>query len=137
MVEVSVVSDLFAVPSFDFSEPEYHERFFVEVRSAKGRCFRHEVSFPSVVPDYDPEEGERFYSRVRNAKDKAQALADRVEVHLKAGGKLDQNRWNESDPVYGSKAYVAFEAAEIAPAMAYLRNGGNIDDLSPMVRAYL
>ena len=135
MVQVSMVSDLFAVPSFDFPEPEYHERFFVEVQTAKGRRFRHEVSFPSVALACH-EDGERFYRRVEDAQDKAQALADRVEAHLKAGGKLDWDRWNEDAPVYGSQAYIAFEAAEIAPAMAHLRNGGNIDDLSPMVRSY-
>ena len=135
MVQVSMVSDLFAVPSFDFPEPEYHERFFVEVQTAKGRRFRHEFSFPSVALACH-EDGERFYCRIADAQNKAQALANRVEAHLKAGGKLDQDRWNEGAPAYGSEAYIAFEAAEIAPAMAHLRNGGNIDDLSPMLRSY-
>ena len=136
MVQVSVVSDLFEVPSFDFPAPEYYERFFIEIQTGKGRRFRHEASFPAVAPDCH-EDGERFYRRIWDAKDKAQALADRVEAHLQAGGKLDWDRWQEDAPAYGSEAYIAFEAAEIAPAMAFIRNGGDVGDISPLVRGYL
>ncbi len=134
-IQVGVVSELFQVQGDD--GPEVFERFFVSFETSKGRRFQHEASFPACELADDVEEGVTYYRRVWDAADKAEALADRVRAHVAAGGKLDADRWLEVQPVYGSDAYIAFEADEIAPALAHVRRGGSADDVSPLVRAYL
>jgi len=133
-LQVEVGSDLFEVRGND--GPEIFERFFVQVVTPKGRRFRHEFSFPAVELAHDPEEGP-YYRRVWDAADKAEAFASRVRARLDAGGKLNMDHWGEAAPVYGSEAYVDFEAAEIVPALAFIRDGGSLDDVSPSIRAYL
>ncbi len=133
-IQIDVGSELFEI--IDGDGPQAVERFFVLFETSKGRRFQHEVSFPSVELAHDAEEGP-YYRRVWDAADKAEALADRVRAHVAAGGKLDADRWVEVQPAYGSDAYIAFEASEIAPALHHLRHGGHIDDLSKAVRAYL
>ncbi len=136
MVQVSVITELFAVPSFDFPEPEHYERFVIQIQTAKGRRFRHYVSFPAVVPAHH-EDGERFYRRDEAAQDRAQALADRVKAHLRKGGKLNQEHWGEGAPAYGSQAFIEFQDTDIASALNHIRHGGDINQVSPLVRSYL
>lgn len=133
-IQVTIASELFEIRGEE--GPEVAERFFVSFATSKGRRFYHEVSFASVELAHDDEEGS-FYRRVWDAEARAEALAARVQAHLNAGGKLDANRWEEVQPVYGSAAYEAFEVAEIAPAVDFLARGGNLNQLSPSIRAYL
>jgi hypothetical protein len=134
-IQIDIASDLFEVSTEDGLAA--FERFFVYFETYKGRRFRHEVAFPAAELTHDAEEGISYYRRVWDAADKAEALADRVRTHVAAGGKLDADRWIEVEPAYGSDAYIAFEANEIAPALHHLRNGGHEEDLSGLVRAYL
>jgi len=133
-LEIEVGSDLFEVRGND--GPEIFESFFVQFVTSKGRRFRHEVSYPAAELVNDPEDGP-YYRRVWDAADRAEAFAGRVRARLAAGGKLNVDHWVEVDPVYGSDAYIAFEASEIAPAKDYILRGGSLDDISSSIRALL
>lgn len=133
-IQIQIASELFEIRGEE--GPEVAERFFVSFVTSKGRRFYHEVSFPSVELAHDDEEGS-FYRRVWDAEARAEAFAARVQAHLDAGGKLDGRRWEEVQPVYGSEAYEAFEAEEIAPAVDFAARGGNVSQAPASVRVYL
>ena len=133
-LQIDVASDLFKVQDED--GPMACERFFVAFATSKGRRFQHVASFPAVELTNDVDGGV-YYRRVWDAAEKADALAARVRAHVEAGGKLNPAHWVEVAPVYGSDAYIAFEAEEIAPALHHLRHGGHPDDLPATVRGYL
>lgn len=133
---IEVVSELFEIQGED--GPEVAECWHVSGVTKHGRRFYHERAFPSVERTYDAKEGFWYWRPVKAAAViNATKLADRVRAHLANGGKLDMARWVEVGPLYGSDAYIQFEANEIAPALDCIARGGDLSEVSPLVRSYL
>lgn len=81
----------------DISNPRgeiRREAYTVIAEAANGRRWEHDHTFVSSRHN-DDDCGER-----------AEALRGRIALAYAAGRKLDQNRWREIDPCYGSEAYV-------------------------------
>ncbi len=107
---VEVISYLYKAGVTEDGEDYVAESYSVRVQSPSGRRWVHEEYFEGCAPGRDPD-GFPFFSDVREAaKAKAEKLAKAVRARLEAGGKLDQNRWHEADPMYGSTAYQELDA---------------------------
>lgn len=98
-----VVSDILVVgynPEMaDISNPrgEIHgEAFYVVAEAANGRRWAHDHSFITTAMNGDS-----------GCAARAEALRARIADAYGAGRRLDQNRWREIDPCYGSDAYIA------------------------------
>lgn len=107
-----------------FSEdgaPLIGERFLVwiEMRSS-GRRWEHQRSFQTHI-EYDADTGAAYIQGFDKARDRATALAARIEAGLLEGRRLDPECWREIDPVYGSAAYEA-QGTEAQRAFAEQRD---------------
>ncbi len=85
--------------------------YYVVIEHEDGARLAHHFRFIDRKIEYT-EDGEPCYPRLDSPEleAKANALRDQIEAHLKAGGKLDPELWNEVDPRYGSSAYMALDA---------------------------
>ena len=114
MLTFDLVSDLvlFGRDGED-SQEVYGEIYYVQAESANGRRMVHEVSFPTKEKHFDPEDSCYFFADVR---ERALADAQRLLARIVARGTIDTTYWRETNPCYGSDAYVAdmTEAATIA-----------------------
>lgn len=108
MLQAFIGSDLFKAGVTEDGADYLGERFYVVVEAPNGQRWVHNVKFDSTKAVDGGEECDGmvfFPDQKQEAQDAIQILCDRVEAHLKAGGKLDPAMWSETDPRYGSDAY--------------------------------
>ena len=95
----------------------------------------HEVFYLRASDDY----GKSWILEKLEGQDEQIVLAKikQVKEHLDKGGRLNPSHWREDRPVYGSKAYQAFEQEEIAPVADALNSGFlHENDIPDSLKAY-
>lgn len=86
------------------------EVYFVEAFNEYGDRWRHVARFPAARVERDDELNEVYFIDVRA---QAKRLAERLAERVRAGsGELDMAYWHLDRPVYGSRAYQAYGAAD-------------------------
>jgi hypothetical protein len=103
------ISDFYQAGYSCDGHPFFAEQFYVVIENDAGKRFSHEATFKGaeVICNEDTD-GETVFADVRaEAARKAQALADRVNAAIQAGVELDDARWYEVDPAYGSAEFVS------------------------------
>lgn len=98
--------------------------FYVVAAADNGRQFGHKVHFHSAETfEENTEDG--WYGGIANhleaTREKAQRFLERIQAAQKAGawkGPLDNDYWEEIEPVYGSDAYIDAEPMLVAAERA-------------------
>jgi len=123
-LQVSVTSDLYVAGRTEDGDAYTAEAYFVMAEAEDGSRLFHSVAFRGCEARWDAEEGFAYFRDIREeTRGRAQALADRISVHLAAGGRLCEDHWVEGDPAYGSEAFQAkdrvgyFAAREVVDAV--------------------
>jgi len=107
MFKADIGSDLFEAGVTEEGFPIIGPLYYVIIENAKGRRFRHFMNFKGIRVDAD-EYGMVYASNVHNeAIVKVLDLAKKVNEALVMGLKLDEERWTEIDPAYGSAEYIS------------------------------
>jgi hypothetical protein len=102
--DISVASDLYDAGRDDDGYPFIAELYYVVLQYEDGRTFRHNATFLGDELEVDDEDGMVYHNDVRTeALAKAEHLAERV----RQAGTVDFQYWEETDPAYGSDAYIA------------------------------
>jgi len=112
--DTSVASDLYQAGYGDDGHPFIAEVYYVVVQYQDGRTFRHQSSFPGAVRQVDDEDGIVYFQDVRES---ALAEAERLAERVRSRGAIDSQYWEETDPAYGSEAYVS-QGTEAKRALA-------------------
>lgn len=83
--------------------------YYVVVEYADGTRFAHNHTFANrkYVESSDGEPG--WFARLEGIEAKAEALMNKIRLHVQAGGSLDSAHWDEDRPAYGSEAYIQLD----------------------------
>lgn len=111
---IAVISDLFKAGVTEDGRDFEAERYYVMAEANDGRRWVYGLSFDSTRQEFDDEDGFPFFPDNREeAHAKAENIAVEFRRFLHAGGELDLDLWQETDPRYGSDEYQINEKAGV------------------------
>lgn len=117
--QVEVASDLIVVgtntEAADMSNPRgniHGERYYVVISNGFGRRWASKVTWVGGPKACEPDEFSTAHVLIDgkdDAEDQAKDYAKTIEDMLAQGKRLNKDNWVEIDPIYGSRAYEAFD----------------------------
>ena len=105
--DIEVTADLYDAGKDEDGRPFYAEVYYVVAEDDDGNRLRHNVSFPGALRM----EGHDFVA-FHDVRKEALAKAERLAARVRAACLLDTQHWSETEPAYGSKAYLAYGQAD-------------------------
>ncbi|AXQ69030.1 hypothetical protein HOU02_gp179 [Caulobacter phage CcrBL9] len=107
-IYVGLRDDLVQVGThWEDGEPEFARVITVYLQAPDGSRIIHDYRFTTRGPQTQDGDGMPCWPQldIEAVVTEAQAFRDKVEAHLKAGGRIKREHWREIDPAYGSRAY--------------------------------
>lgn len=109
--DVYYASDLKDYGYTEDGEKYIGEVFYVYVANERGDRWMHETSYPGVRVYHGPE-GQVAFEDTRNS---ARAWCELFVARIREKGKINLAHWSQTNPVYGSDAYIEYgQAADLA-----------------------
>ncbi|EBS4516642.1 hypothetical protein DQT32_04435 [Salmonella enterica subsp. enterica serovar Braenderup] len=99
MLHVYVRTDLVPDGFTECGSPKEKTEYYIVAESETGQRLRLE-SVSIVNRQYTDEQCQQYLERIVN----------KIQNHLAAGGKLNQDYWYEIDPCYGSQRYIDLDS---------------------------
>ncbi len=110
-LQIAVRDDLVKIGVGEDGDDVIARCLYLVAENAAGSRWAHDRYFADCVQAYDPREGAYHQRRpIELVESEVEALRRKVEAHLAAGGRLDQDHWYAIDPAYGSAAYQGLDA---------------------------